>query len=90
MANWSPLAGETGTGAVSVTEPDPEPDGVGVVGPTGTCRVALDPLPQAMANVETRSAGNSRINRDVVMYTPLYFNNNEPTVNLFIENQCLR
>jgi len=86
------VMGDTGTGAVSVTAPEPEPDGVGdgAVGPTGTCRVGLDPLPQAIANVETRRTGNSRINRSVVIYRPLYSNNNELTVNLFIENRCVR
>ena len=37
-----------------------------------------------------RRTGSSRINRSVVMYRPRYSNNNEPMVNLFIENRTLR
>jgi hypothetical protein len=91
VPSCSPLTGDTAVGAVSVTAPEPPlwPDGA--VGPTGTCRGELEPLPHAVVNTKVRiNTGNRRINRSVVMYEPRYFNNNCRMVNFFIENRRLR
>ena len=63
----------------------------GAVGPTGTC--ACRARSAAAGDVQMwkqEGQGNSRINRSVVMYRPRYSSNNEPMVNLFIENRSVR
>jgi hypothetical protein len=82
--------GETGVGAVSVTVPEPPVEAEGAVGPTGTCRVGLEPLPHALINVDVRRIAGNSVSRSVVIDEPRYSSNNEPLVNLFIENPGLR
>ena len=55
------------------------------VGPTGTWRVGLDPLPHAFAKMETTRIPRKSVCRDVVIDRPRYSSNNELTVNLFIK-----